>query len=320
MSSFRKLFFILVILLVFSQIVRAEENKLIGILKTNVKEFRDKEFHVYSDEKLDEQHNVVYTGFGPAKEGDKDLYGSCIIIYNKVKPDEVVGYFWVGGDFDINGYYFVDLNKDGKKDLLMTNGFEQVYETRVFINNLENSKSIQNNFIHVYSHYNCYADILDFNKDGYPEIMDEGVLLSVPVSDYWMPSEVVCLVIKFDEKYRKCAPEFDKNAGIKKGVTYGDSMFHKYRIVEFRGFKAIDITRKYPEFAKMKLNCLRKFRIKNQMLLKLKKEVEEYLQSIISEAGKELIIDKKSWEKTYFDELKFCKEKEEYSEMLKAIK
>ncbi|GHA78567.1 FG-GAP repeat domain-containing protein [Pontibacter akesuensis] len=76
-------------------------------------------------------------------------------------------------DFPPHTYSFVDYNSDGKKDVTILSGQEDVFSTDVYLNKSTTTYSTDN-FESVHRNWNNYSVIVDLDGDGVPELLDSG--------------------------------------------------------------------------------------------------------------------------------------------------
>ncbi|MFD2515434.1 FG-GAP repeat domain-containing protein [Pontibacter locisalis] len=92
------------------------------------------------------------------------------------KENETFNPIWQdkdSSDFPPHTFSFVDFDRDGRKDLTLYFGQEEVYGTEVYLN--QSSKDYRKeNFKLAYQNWNDYSVIVDIDGDGVPELLDSG--------------------------------------------------------------------------------------------------------------------------------------------------
>jgi hypothetical protein len=135
-------------------------------------------------------------------------YGSGIIIVDESNSDnEVIWYNLIYGDFGAHTLSWIDFDNDGDKDLYHLVGFEDVFKSRLFLNQINTRDRVP--FKMIYNNNIAYCVLVDFNKDGFPEILNQ--VKKIDLEDYdWNPA--FKFKLEEDEK-QKIAKEYDRIVG-----------------------------------------------------------------------------------------------------------
>ncbi|WP_139957794.1 hypothetical protein [Flavicella sediminum] len=136
----------------------------------------------------------------------KQYEGSGLIIINN-SNNKLIWEYFDPSDFPPHTFSFIDFDNDNDKDLYMYSGFEDVFVTSLFINQIESEKKPK--FKEIYNNHLSYCSIVDIDNDGFPEIINT-------ISQF--ENEDVYLFFEIDKKtesiinkeYDRIVGKFDK--------------------------------------------------------------------------------------------------------------
>jgi hypothetical protein len=138
-------------------------------------------------------------------------YGFGYLIADDSKQNKVIWYNLIYGDFGPHTFSWVDFDGDGDKDLFHLIGFEDVFESRLYLNQINTNPS--HPFKMIYENNIAYCALVDFNKDGIPEILnqikkeEEGYADYNPALNYEMDDEQKEKIV---QEYDRIIGDFDK--------------------------------------------------------------------------------------------------------------
>lgn len=100
--------------------------------------------------------------------------GRAVALWREAS-DRVAENFWIHlhpGDFPPHALHWLDLDGDGASDLFYTAGYDDVEETRVFLNRMEVEGAPP--FVRAIEETADYLGVVDLDDDGRPELLDPG--------------------------------------------------------------------------------------------------------------------------------------------------
>ena len=215
------------------------------------------------------------------KDNNDRQYGFGILITEKQSDHEnVIWSYLIRGDFPPHTFSWIDFNNDKKKDLLLLIGFEDVFVSELFINNILDNQDITRNFQLIYRNTNCYTTIIDIDKDDRPEII-EG-FSGNDIYFYEIPKSVRT---KINKEYDRIVGKFDKyNFTYNMPSVY--KQFNLYLLSEFRILKLVDdefvdITNKQKDHLACRKDILYEIETSDQNTKEIINNLIEFTDSII---------------------------------------
>ncbi|GAB1858677.1 hypothetical protein MHTCC0001_35170 [Flavobacteriaceae bacterium MHTCC 0001] len=186
--------------------------------------------------------------------------GSGIIILSKKKStNKVLWHYFDPSDFPPHTFSFIDFNGDGKKDLYMYSGFEDVFNSSLFINQIE--KNSKQPFTNIYNNDYSYCSLIDINKDNLPEIINT-------IAQF--KDEDASMFIEIDQNTReKINLEYDRIIGVFDKYNFDYNMPTAYKNISInildeinilsvdKDNKVVDITANYKEHRKFRVDALK---------------------------------------------------------------
>lgn len=162
-------------------------------------------------------------------------------------------------DFPPHTFSFVDYNNDGRKDLTLLFGQEDVYGTDVYLNEASKTFS-KDNFKLVHQNWNDYSVIVDLDGDGLPELLDSGneQTEQVETPKFFLSDEV----------RKEVERKYDKIAQVKGANNFHFSMPNHFRVfnsflmdsIKVMGFENghfTDKTCRYNEYLDWRISLLK---------------------------------------------------------------
>lgn len=258
-------------------------------------EDRYKGYKIFFDEKfkvIDSKYIfITFTYTTPTNES----FGSGLALFDK-KTLNLIWNKQFNGDTYPHSYSWFDFNKDGKSDLFFLLGFESVSETYLYISNIKTESFSNKNFILVYENKDAYSSLMDFDKDGFPEILDSGdndakqlrqscsrgvenSIQEIPryteISEtsldsfYALPSINAEIGEEIISEYQKLVGHYGKSNFDYHMDNYNYyihmGMFLPVRVIKVIGMKATDISRKFPEHYKWRINIINEIKDTNDI-------------------------------------------------------
>lgn len=152
-------------------------------------------------------------------------YGTGYLVADESKPrSKVIWYNLIYGDFGPHTFSWIDFDGDGDKDLFHLIGHEDVFESRLYLNQINSNPS--HPFKMVYDNKIAYCALVDLNKDGVPEILNQ---LKKPDPEYAENNSE--LSYQLDEQGRgKVAEEYDRIVGKFDKYNFDYNMQNSYKV------------------------------------------------------------------------------------------
>ena len=97
-------------------------------------------------------------------------YGTVVTVLDS-KSGQLLWAHIFYGDFGPHTIKLIDFDGDGRDDLWLLSGFEDVFASHLFLNRIDSDQFSLTSFVPGFASDEVYATLLDFNKDGYPEIL-----------------------------------------------------------------------------------------------------------------------------------------------------
>jgi hypothetical protein len=177
----------------------------------------------------------------------------------------LIWYYLCDGDFPIHEPDWIDFNQDGRKDLFFFIGFEDVFQTHIFISNINGNSYSPDNFISLYENKNDYSLVVDLDADGIPEILDSGY----QEEDHYGKNPCHFSEPAYAPDFRQSLKDEFTKICLKSKVgffQYGSEdlysdlfIFDPIIIYRFTKNRLTDVTGKYAKHLKWRIKILRKY-------------------------------------------------------------
>ncbi|WP_242920930.1 FG-GAP repeat domain-containing protein [Pontibacter liquoris] len=165
-------------------------------------------------------------------------------------------------DFPPHTFSFVDFNNDGRKDLTVLFGQEDVYGTDVYLNQSAKTYS-KDNFKLAYQNWNDYLVIVDIDGDGVPELLDSGYEGTEHVEgpEFFLTDEVRERIHqKYDEiAHVKGANNFHFNMPNHFKV-FNSFLLDSIKVVGFENGEFVDKTCRYQDYLDWRIAILKQMK------------------------------------------------------------
>ena len=209
-------------------------------------------------------YKVIHFNFRERSQEQPWPYGAGFLIVNESKlGHEVLWHNLIYGDFGPHTFSWIDFDNDGDKDLYYLIGFEDVFESRLFLNQINTINKLA--FKEVYNNDIAYCAIVDFNKDGVPEILNQ--IQNIDSEDYvlaeaWEYELEEKERIEISKEYDRIIGRFDQcNFDYNMPKNYKDfsiSISSDVNILAIVNDTVADVSHNYPEHF-----CFRKSILQN---------------------------------------------------------
>ncbi len=200
---------------------------------------------------------------------NRGAYGVIHVLWHLASSMPVWSVDW-GGDFQPHSLAWLDFDGDGSKDLLLFAGFEDYFDTRVYLWRLDTSSSLEEALVEVYANGDPYSVILDFEGDGRPEILDSGNQGREYVEDEcweYRLGDPQTVRDALGVEYRSLARGYDQFNFTYNMPDHYPSVSMKIldpiRILSIEGSSVVDVTTRYPDHLRWRLGLLREIRAAN---------------------------------------------------------
>ena len=205
-------------------------------------------------------------------------YGSGYLIADDSKQNKVIWYNLIYGDFGPHTFSWVDFDGDGDKDLFHLIGFEDVFESRLYLNQINSNSS--HPFKMVYDNKIAYCAIIDLNKDGLPESLNQ---LNKPEYADLNPD----FSYELEEKERKkIADEYDRIVGNFDKCNFDYNMPNSYKmfsidilvdvnILSVKNDTIIDVSENYPDHFCFRADILKNIKNAGELIKPWLTELEK---------------------------------------------
>ncbi len=214
-------------------------------------------------------------------------YGNGLVISKKTNGKEtLIWKYFVDGDFPPHTLNWININADKQKDLFLLIGMEDVFVTKIFINNIKEGQGINKNFTKVYENNECYATLIDIENNNTPEL----IVANHDFTSFQIPDS---LRTEIDNEYDRIVGAFNNvNSGYNMPNDYKKQhnlfLTEKYQILRFKNDTFIDATKEYVKHLNWRREILEKVKIQedseDEWLIGFEKpkleEVKSYLDSI----------------------------------------
>lgn len=224
----------------------------------------------FNNTKITPIQDHVWSTYSYTSKEKNGAYGFIYVLWNQVTSKAVWALDW-SGDFQPHSLSWMDFDGDGKKDLFFFAGFEDVFSTHIYLWNIKTPKFDTKNFIKVYSNWNDYSVVLDFENDGHQEILDSGytgnehVDISCGQDEFETPLIPPEVKNKMINEYRKLTGSLNKiNFNYNLPEIYpvwAIGIFDPFRIFRIVNGKLIDVSHNYSNHLQWRrgiLNHIRK--------------------------------------------------------------
>ena len=176
------------------------------------------------------------------------LGSGIMIIDDENSYNKLVWYYFDKSDFPPHTFTFIDFNNDGNKDLYMYSGMEDVYNSKLFINQINNNRKAP--FKLIYENNHSYCPIIDIDKDGTPEVLNTNRIYGnediIPLYEITKENKE-----KINREYDRIVGGYDKyNFDYNMPKHYKEFLFNisaDVNILKVKSDSMIDISLTYPE-------------------------------------------------------------------------
>lgn len=121
-------------------------------------------------------YKIIHFSFKESAQNDPWPYGSGYLIADDSSPENKVIWFnLIYGDYGPHTFSWIDFDGDGDKDLYHLSGFEDVFASHLFLNQINTDTDTA--FTAVYTNELAYCALVDMDKDGIPEILNQVQIL-----------------------------------------------------------------------------------------------------------------------------------------------
>ena len=135
-------------------------------------------------------------------------YGKGMAIWDR-PSENLVWVYQHHGSFGPHTFEWADFDGDGRQDLFFLAGFEDVFETHIYLNRVASSQFGLSNFATGYRNDEVYAVVLDFDGDSLPEL-----LIHEPDGDEDSIELLSCQPVSaFDDLAAEVAAEYERLVG-----------------------------------------------------------------------------------------------------------
>jgi hypothetical protein len=226
-------------------------------------------------------YKVYHFSYSNTKDENNWPYGAGIAI-TKIngKKESAMWFYWLHGDFPPHTIEWIDFNGDKEKDLWILAGFEDEFESLLYINKLKEDGNLKI----LYNNNHSYSALIDIDKDKLPEIMDAGVNPATEPEETWV-KENDNLNAEIDKEYKRIVGQYDKcNFDYNMPNAYKKinlSPYDKFRIFKVKGMEAIEITKDFPIHIRWRTEVLDKVIPENEMTKEGIKETKDYLENLL---------------------------------------
>lgn len=206
------------------------------------------------------------------KDDGGNIQGIAYILWNKQTSNTLWGLDWMG-DFTPHSISWQDFNGDGKRDLFFFAGFEDVFETYLYVWNVKDENYNRENLLKAYENKNNYSVVLDFEGDGNPEILDSGHIGDEHFENQCIQNEYSYAVVptqievELTKKYMELSGKFDHlnfTYNLPKHYPiFSMSILSPIKIIRIQGDSAVDVTSEYPNHLRWRLEQLGRIRPEN---------------------------------------------------------
>lgn len=186
-------------------------------------------------------------------------------------------------DFPPHTFSFLDFNGDGKKDLYTFAGFEDVFNTNLFINQTGSDR--KEPFKLVFSNGLSYCPLFDFNHDGIPEILSStNEIEDLPLEGQRFTNLANTLIMK---EYDKIVGSFNQyNYDYNMPSTYKEfslELFSDVKILSINSDSIVDVSHQYPDHFKFRIQVLNEIETDSKEIMnwinQLKAQAKGYLEN-----------------------------------------
>ena len=202
--------------------------------------------------------------FAYTSEGSDWPHGRGLAIWDRTSAAPV----WIyqhHGDFGPHTFEWGDFDGDGRQDLFLLAGFEDVFQTSIYLNRIASSQFGLSNFAIGYRNDDVYTPVLDFDGDSLPEL-----LITEPQGDADNIDILRCRgILGFDDLAAEIAAEYARLVGTfdRFNYRYGMSNYaginmsitDRIRILQLHPRRRW-VTREFPEHLRWRLDVLDRFR------------------------------------------------------------
>ncbi len=198
-------------------------------------------------------YKVLHFNFRERNQEQPWPYGTGYLVVDESNPtNNVIWYNLIYGDFGPHSFSWIDFDNDGDKDLYHFIGFEDVFGSRLFLNQINKNTSVP--FKMIYSNNIAYCAIVDINMDGIPEILNQITKIDEGYADY-NPAVRYELEDSDREKivmeYNKIIGDYD-NCNAKYGMpnhykVFSFSINADINILTVKNDTIVDVSSQYPE-------------------------------------------------------------------------
>lgn len=212
-------------------------------------------------------------------------YGMGYLIVNESNTqDKVIWYNLIYGDFGPHTFSWIDFDGDGDKDLYHLIGYEDVFDSRLYLNQININPSQP--FKLIYDNKIAYCTLVDLDKDGIPEILNQIKKVEEGYADY-NPA----LNYKLENKEReKIVEEYDRIIGDFDKCNFDYNMPNAYKefsisihadvnILSVKNDTIVDVSENHPKHFCFRADILKNIKNTGELvkpwLTELEKKYEE---------------------------------------------
>ncbi len=160
--------------------------------------------------------------FGYTSEGSDWPYGTGLAVLDRTS-EALVWVYQHHGSFGPHTFEWADFDGDGRQDLFLLAGFEDVFQTHIYLNRIASSQFGLSNFAIGYRNDEMYAVVMDFDGDSLPEL-----LIHEPRDDEDSIERIRCGGISsFDDLAAEVTAEYERLVG-----TF-DRFNYKYGVASY---------------------------------------------------------------------------------------
>ena len=167
------------------------------------------------------------------------------------------------GDYPPHQVHWADFDADGQQDAFFNAGFEEVFETHIYLNRIASDRFAVSNFATGFVDATVYAVVVDMDADGFPELL-------LPEAQTDRPEDQLnCTYYEDTAIRREAAAEYERLAGQFDALNfrYGVDTFpvfalqldEKIRLFRLYG-DARWVTHAFPEHLRWRIGMLRRMR------------------------------------------------------------
>jgi len=157
---------------------------------------------------------ISVSRFGFRLEQSSNDYGTVVTVFDS-KSGQLLWAHIVYGDFGPHTIELIDFDGDGRDDLWLLSGFEDVFASHLFMNRIDSDQFSLTSFVPGFASDEVYATLLDFNKDGYPEILVPGNKVLIDMWEVYNIADAQCFKLSKEivelakKEYSRLVGRFD---------------------------------------------------------------------------------------------------------------